>query len=390
MNSFEQAIALIAMNPLHLEVCEVLVAKARGFELAVDVSAPMDNPPFSNAAVDGFAVRVQELALKKPLALAHTLRAAEQKPWRLPKKTCAAIMTGAPLPYDADAVIMKEDATLFEGLVSFAKVPALHENIRFAGEDIKKGMKIASKGQILQPQHLGLLLALGIDRIKVFKKPRVAIIATGDELVMAPKPLRFGEVYFFVGPMLQAQCEARGIEEVTLMRVPDEAKAIERAINTALDAELVLISGGMSKGDRDLVVPALKNCGVEQVFYQGLWRPGKPLFFGTKGRARIFGLPGNPVASFVCFRIFVEALLARSPNSSSLATRQAILTEDVEKKTEFTFFARAFVNDRFELRLLEAQGSHQMGGLCQANALCHLEAGRAIVKAQEAVKYYAL
>lgn len=391
MLSFDEALSLLAAHPFSLKEHQIAVNDALGFYLSEDLHAPIDLPSFDNSAVDGFAVRSKDLCDTMTLPLGQTIRAGRQEPLVLPSGFAAKIMTGAPLPLGTDAVIMKEDSLVEGDFVRFLKAPHMLQHIRFRGEDIAKNTAFLAKGSLITPQHIGLLLGLGHATCKVFAKARVRIIATGDELVVAGKSLHHGEVYFLVGPMLRAQCHALGLEDVTLLQVLDDQDQIEKAIKDSLDAELVLISGGMSKGDRDLVWPSLARVGIEQIFYQGRWRPGKPLYFGLKNNTRIFGLPGNPVAAFMCFRIFVQELLSHTLGSPALrAYRTAILGHDVEKKSEFSIFARARVNAQNELILLDQQGSHHLGALVAANALCHLPAGYAIVKANEAVKYYAI
>lgn len=391
MIDYKTALSLIKNNHLTLPEIELLSVEALGFYLATDIYAPIDLPNFKNSAVDGFAVRAKEISVNKNLKLTQTIRAEVQKPYVLPEGSCAAIMTGAPIPDGADSVIMKEYAEIKNGEVLFHVKAKINEHIRFAGEDIKKGSLVAKKGTKVSPELLGLLLSLGISRVKIIKKPRVKIIATGDELVMAPEPLGFGQVYFSVGPMLKAQCQQLGLVDIEIDRVPDEKEALIQAFRNALDSDLILFSGGMSKGDRDLVIPVLTHEEVVPIFYQGCWRPGKPLYFGKKGAARIFGLPGNPVAAFVCFRVFVEALLDASFFAHQARDfRVAKLSHDFQKNKETTVFARAFVNRQHELSLLDAQGSHQIGALSTANALCLLKAQQDVFKAGEEIEYFAI
>src|SRR5690606_18259613 len=141
----------------------------------------------------------------------------------------------------------------------------------------------AKKSSRLNPQLMGALLGAGLAEASVYKNPRVKIICTGDELVVPPTPLKFGEVYFLVGQLLKAQCANLGLSHVDISLVGDDQTAIEQAISHSLDADVLLLTGGMSAGERDLVRPALQQCGVQEIFYQGAFRPGKPLFFGRAG-----------------------------------------------------------------------------------------------------------
>lgn len=366
MISFSEAMSIIKAHAYSNNYIKIKSEEALGAYLAHDIPAPLDLPPFDNSAVDGFAVCASDIQIGEKILLAHTIRAQAQSSYSLSAKSSAKIMTGAPLPKDADAVIMKEDAREEASHVIFSCLPTVHAHIRKQGEDIKKGAILALKNQLVTPQLLGLLLASGLDSIEIRKKPKLVIICTGDELVKAPQELKFGEVYFFVGPMLKAQAQQIGIEEIHIEHVFDNLSEIEQSIERAFDADLVLITGGMSKGEHDLVRQALARLGVQEIFYQGLWRPGKPLYFGRKNKCYFFGLPGNPVASFVCFRIFVQTWLQEHE------LKYATLANNFTKSAHVSFFARAYFRPDSSLAILPAQGSHEIFTLSKAQALCYL------------------
>lgn len=390
MRSFADAIALIKAHALVPEHVNLATNKALGFYLAQDIFAGLDLPPFDNAAVDGYAVCVEHIRPHQSSPVGHTIRALGQAPYFLEAQHCAKIMTGAPIPNNADAVIMKEDAHIQESFVSFSRVPFAGAHIRKRGEDVKKGQLVASRGQLINAQLIGALLALGIAEVRVYKKPRVIIICTGDELIEPPQKLKHGEVYFLVGAMLKAQAQALGIEDVQVIRVGDSEDLISSNLKQACDADLVLITGGMSKGDYDFVRPALARIGVLEIFYQGSWRPGKPLYFGRLNNTCFFGLPGNPVACFVGFRIFVQAWLGALFNSRDYEElRSATLINEFTKPRDFTFFARAQVQDQ-KIKILSGQGSHEIFSLSQANALCYLPAGVSELKSGSLVEYWGI
>lgn len=382
MIELTQAQTLIFEHALKLSHEKISIFSALGRSLAKDIFAPIDLPPFDNSAVDGFA-------FEKSAVMARTLgaeiRANVQERAFLKPDEAFRIMTGAPIPEGADAVIMKEDAEVIGRQVHFKRALLKNENIRFKGEDIQSQEMVLKAGTIIKPQNIGLLLALGICDIEVFKPPKMRIIATGDELVEAPTPLKFGQVYHLMGPMLKAQAKLLGITDVEYQLVGDDQEAIKRALRSSMDADIVLLSGGISLGEHDLVKPALESLGVKEIFHRGAWRPGKPLFFGRKGSTRIFALPGNPVSAFTCFHLFVRALIHRSLGHEYLP-KNAILLNDFSKKSKEAFFAQSVVKDG--LRILWPQGSHRIFGLNQANALCLLPEASVIVKAGESVKYY--
>lgn len=389
MIPFDEAQSLIEKHGLERKMVRIASADAVGMVLTHDISAPIDLPPFDNSAVDGFAVSVQSLRSHSGLQTTASLRAVAQEECFLEKDRAKKIMTGAPLPRGADAVVMKEDVALEEGIATFLRAVSVSDNVRFRGEDIARGSTVATAGTAVTPQLLGVFFGLGISELSVFRAPRVKIISTGDELVRAGEKLRFGQVYYLVGPMLKAQCEAMGVKDVSHEIVGDDQSAIEDAIDRSKDADVILLTGGMSKGDHDFVRPALSQSSVLEIFYQGAWRPGKPLYFGHKNDVRIFGLPGNPVACFVSFHIFVRPLILRAMGKSDVSIFScAVLLNDFVKKPGFTFFARAKVNENNQLLIWPGQGSHQIFSLSQSNALCLLPAPVGIVKAGEVVHYY--
>ncbi len=388
MLSFNQAQILIKAHAPRLKIKTVLTKDAHGY-LAANIYAPIDLPPFTNSAVDGFALNTADFIAGQSIPIVQSLRATAQERYELKAGSCAYIMTGAPLPGNADCVIMKEHAQIFADSVFFdlTSIKA-HSYVRTQGEDVRRGSLVAVAGSKLSPQLIGALLGLGIAEVPVFA-PRIRIICTGDELIQAPQKLEYGQVYFLVGAMLKAQCLALGFNDVELCQIGDHQVKIEKAINNYLDADILLITGGMSRGDYDLVPKALKSCGAEQIFHYGAWRPGKPLYFGRLRQTIIFGLPGNPVACFVGFRVFVQSMLGEAINNEQLmSTKTAYLRQDFTKIKDISLFARAKLDDSYNLTCLPGQGSHEIVSLSQANALCLFEPDQTLVKAGELVKYY--
>jgi molybdopterin molybdotransferase len=391
MISFEQAMKLIADHPLVLSVESRPCGEALGLTLARDVIAPIDLPPFDNSAVDGFALNCASLRDTGVLPIMAEVRAQAQHKISLPHTMTAKIMTGAPVPDEADAVVMKEDVTVVDGRAHIHVQVSPHDNVRFRGEDIRASELVATRNTIVSPQLIGVFHGLGMSHIDVIRPPRVHVISTGDELIDAGVNLQFGQVYYLIGPMLTAQCQSLGIQEITVERVGDNQEVIRQALDRALHADIILLSGGMSKGDYDLVRPALAACGVEEIFYQGAWRPGKPLYFGRRGSQRIFGLPGNPVAAFVGFHIFVRPLIFKALNRvQGLAPKTGIMAADFTKKPGFTLFARALIGDHGEIAMLPGQGSHQVVSLSKAHALALLPEHASTIKAGEVVRYYVI
>lgn len=386
MISFVEGLKLIQRHALDVSPQMRSALDAVGLPLARDVIAPIDLPPFDNSAVDGFAVNSNYAAAHTSLPIMAEMRACAQAAVVMPANNAIAIMTGAPVPHGADSVVMKEDVLATKGIAHIQASVVHNDNIRFRGEDCQQGDIIARKNSIVTPALVGVLHALGMSHIEVAKPPCIHIISTGDELVDAGQPLGFGQVYYLMGPMLTAQCRALGITDVVAERVADDQQAITDAIVRAKEADIVLITGGMSKGEYDLVRPALSSQGVEEIFYQGAWRPGKPLYFGRRGTQRFFGLPGNPVAAFVCFHVFVRPLLM----GVGPQLKTGIMKADFVKKPGFTMFARAVVDETQAISVLPAQGSHQIVSLSRANALAVLPEAQSLIRAGEIVRYFEL
>jgi molybdopterin molybdotransferase len=387
MISLEAALTLMRENGLDLATKLVSTSSALLCILAEDLYASMDLPPFDNSAVDGFALDCHSLSDTRILKTSSFIRAVGQNPQELLARSAIKITTGAPIPLGANAVAMKEDIELIYDGAHFLRPVHMGDHIRYRGEDIKAGEKIASVGAKVTPQLIGALYGFGIGKIRIFCPPKIRIISTGDELAEIGRSLQFGEGYYLVGPMLEAQCRLLGIDDVSSVLVGDDVDAIHNAIIEASCADIVLLTGGISKGDYDLVRPALARAGVFELFYQGLWRPGKPLYCGRNQRVRFFGLPGNPVAVFVCFFVFVRQLILWGMKVKD-SCHSGVLMADFQKKAGITVFARAFVNENNELAMLDGQGSHQIYHLSKANALCVLPSEQSIVKAKTVLQYY--
>lgn len=281
-----------------------------GRVLVSDAVASVSLPPFSTSAMDGYAVRAAELG-DGPVPIAFRV-AAGDRPQSLPAGVVAGIATGAPVPDGADAVVPIEDATEDAGGL-LADRPSLGAAIRPAGSDIEAGQVVVAAGSVLGPASLAALAAAGVATVRVARPPRVAALATGDELRPAGETLEPGQIYESNLTAVAAQAARCGAEVVLARTVPDDRAATEQAFAEALRvADVVVSTGGVSVGPHDHVKPALESAGVDQVFWRIAHKPGKPLWFGVDEQGvLVFGVPGNPVSSLVIFELFVRpALLA--------------------------------------------------------------------------------
>jgi len=304
---------LAAVRPLPAE--EVETALASGRVLAHPAAAAVDLPPFDSSAMDGFALRSGDTPGELPVVA----RVAAGRPAGrgLQAGEAMGIATGGVVPEGADAVVPIELVTEEGDRLTVPDAVAAGANVRPRGGDVSSGDPVVAAGALLHPHHLAALLAAGIGRVRVGARPRVGVLATGSELRPAGTPLRPGQIYDANGPMLAAQAASAGAEPARLAAVEDDEAAHRAALERGLAHDVLVTSGGVSVGPHDLVRSVGAELGVEEVFWGIAMRPGKPLWFGKRGQTLVFGLPGNPVSSFVCFELFVRpALLALQGHAS--------------------------------------------------------------------------
>ena len=385
MLSVEEAYRAIvaAIAPLPAE--RVPLPAARGLVLAEDVIAREAIPPFDNSAMDGYAVRVADVAGASEahpvtLRVAHDLPAgANPAGVRVEAGTAVRIMTGAPLPEGAEAVVMREDTTEAADRVAVRCPAEPGENVRRAGEDVAPGAVVAQAGDTLKPALIGVLASIGVAEVLAVRRPRVAILATGDELVGLEAPLGPGQIRASSSYALEALVAAAGADPVSLGIARDTREDLAARMAEGARADLLLTTGGVSVGDHDLVKEVLE-AGGEMAFWRINMQPGKPLAFGRVGGTPVIGLPGNPVSTLVGFELFVRPAIRKLQGQARLrrpAVRAALAADHV-KAGERRQFLRAHVTwtpGGFTARLEASQGSHQLSGMARGNALVVLPEG---------------
>lgn len=350
--------------------------RALGRVLAVDVIAPHALPPFANSAMDGYALRGADLPREGErrfrnlgVMLAGTHDALEVR-----ADECVRIMTGAPLPRGADTVVIKENVRVDGDAIVVPAGDAIGANVRPAGEDLPEGAFVAHAGERLTPARLGLVASCGYPNLTVAKRPRVALFVTGDELVPPGKPLGFGQIHDSNRYSIGALLEGVGIVAEPIAHVRDDVDALRDALaNAASACDIVITSGGVSAGEADHVTPLVAELGRID-FWKVRMKPGMPFLCGEIGRAIVFALPGNPVSSMATFLALVEpALRAMQGDETPERRWRARLAEPVKKKHDRTEFLRAKIvcGDDGVLHAgpVERQGSGQMGGAAEADAL---------------------
>jgi molybdopterin molybdotransferase len=349
---------------------QVPLAAARGRVLAAPVEAPRDVPPFRNSAMDGYAVRSADLGAASASAPAvlrvlETVGAGSVASQAVAPGTAIRIMTGAPMPKGADAVVRVEDTADAPAGVSIrVAVPPGH-NVREPGEDLRAGETVLEAGRLLRPADVGLLASLGLSMLRVARRPRVAILSTGDELVDLGEPLGPGQIVNSNAYTLAAAVEEAGAEPIHLGIVRDRPELIRGAFADAVTADMALSTGGVSVGSFDYVRAILGELGYQERFWKVAQKPGKPLTFGRCGRTPVFGLPGNPVSSLVCFYLYVVPALRTmlGLDRVHLASAAATLVEGVRKAPGLTEFVRCSLQGSPEDYRARSTGTQSSGAL---------------------------
>lgn len=383
--SIDEARARVLDATPRLDVQELAVAHALGRVLASDIVAAGDVPPFASSAMDGFAVAAGPPGRR--LRIAGESRAGSPAPDPLGAGEAIRISTGAVVPEGADAVVMVERTTEEDGFVTVGADAEPGQNIRLPGEDIREGDIALRAGTRLGPAELGMAVSAGRAIIACTRRPRVAVLATGDELVIAGAPLRPGQIHDSSTVTLAALARRCGAEVVSAARVDDTAAGTRAALASALTgADVVLVSGGVSVGPHDHVKPALSELGVEESFWRVALRPGKPTWFGVRGDRLVFGLPGNPVSSMVTFLLFARPALAALQGASGETPRErAVLAESLPRHPARDECVRVRIADG-RATSTGPQGSHLLSSMVGADALAIVPRGEGEIAAGEDVE----
>ena len=351
MIAYESALKKILSKAKPLPAESVPLTKSLGRILAEDLKAKEPIPPFQKATMDGYAVRSQDLVFPVgadavELLVIEDLPAGKISKTELKPGKAIRIMTGAVLPKGADAVVMVEDTEKHGKKVLIRRRVRPGENIGQAGEDVKKGELILEKGQRIGPAEMGMLASLGSSRIKAISRPKVAIVSTGDEIVEPGARIRPGQIRNSNGYSLFALALVSGAEAIYLGIAPDQKSALRAKIREAKKMNILVLTGGVSVGDYDLVKDQLQGFGVRPIFWKARIKPGKPIFFGTRRKQLVFGLPGNPASALVTFHLFVRPAIDKMLGKKELGPRKgkAILLEDLSLKTGRKHFLRGILD----------------------------------------------
>lgn len=387
MISFEEAVETVLKNAAPLPARMTRIEDAVGMALLEDVRSGVDMPPFDKSAVDGYAVRSADLAGGRRLRPAGLVQAGGAFGRKLRPGECVKIMTGAPVPRGADAVVMVEDASARDGLVEFGAGGRGGANIARRGEDLRRGELILRRGAVIAVQHIGALAAAGRACVKTGSLPKVSLINTGGEIVPPGAKLGGNRIYNSNGPMLSALLKTDGIAAAPVI-VPDDAAKLRSALAAALKADIALVSGGVSMGDYDLVPAVLKRLGVREIFHKVRVRPGKPMFFGLKGRTLVFGIPGNPVANFMAYLAYIRPAIRKMAGRPDFTPdfRTGVCADAFRPRTPRRALVLSTVraSTGYSLSAVPNNGSADIKALAEAGAFTMVREGGSLKKKEKA------
>ena len=383
MISTDEALELVLreLAPLGPEL--VSLAEAAGRVAASAAVSAVDLPPFDRSAMDGYAVRAADTAPGVGLRLVGGVAAGEVAATALEPGTAARISTGAAIPPGADAVLQSELAVEEDGRVSPERALKPGTHVRFRGEDLQAGDELAPAGSVLTLPRVSALASAGVGKVAVHRRPRLHLIVTGSELLPLGAPPEPGRIHESNGLMVRLLAERAGAAVADHGVIGDDYEATRSAVSEGLEGDVLVVSGGVSVGPHDHVKPAFEACGVEEVFWRVRIKPGKPMWFGRRGDTLVFGLPGNPLSTIVCFCVFIEPALRRLAGEADARPRlePGRLTAPARASDGRTTFLTAGLREGadgvLEATPTERQGSHMTGALGESDgfAVAPEEAG---------------
>lgn len=394
MISYEKARKLVLNNVRILATEQVRIEDVIGRVLAENISSPLEMPPFTKSAMDGYAVRAEDVRKSLVvLRLSGVIQAGDTFRQKLKAGECVKIMTGAALPYGADAVVMVENTAADNEKITIKRFVKKGENVCRKGEDICKGERLLRNGQLLSAAEIALLATIGRHQIKVRKRPEVAIINTGGEIVSPGKKLGRNKIYNANGPLLVSLLRRHGVDPQFLGIVKDDSEQLTRVIKQGLRSDVLLISGGVSMGDYDFIPQVLKKLKVKGIFHKVRLKPGKPFFFGRKGKCSVFGLPGNPVSNFLAYFLFVAPTLKKMQGSDSQGPdfKFGLLQQDFQHKKGRAQFVLARIKKQhvhFTLDIVPSHGSADVASLAKADGFFVAEENQEVIKKNGKVRFF--
>lgn len=391
--SVEQAKSIIASNVVPLPVIRMPLERSAFLMLAEDVIAPNDVPGFRQSAMDGYAIKYLDYVTGGTLLVKDEMAAGEIKQIQIIQNQAVRIFTGAAIPAFADTVVVQEKVRIVENrLIILDNKLQQGDNVRGQGSEVNAGTIALKSGGYLGPGAIGFLASIGVTEVVVFPRPGIHLIITGKELKKPGEKLLRGQVYEANSYTLHAALQKLHFNDVKTHFVDDDLQALKEVLKTALvQADLILITGGVSVGDYDFVIESTIHCAVTQMFHQIKQKPGKPLYFGMKDRIPVFGLPGNPASVLTCFYEYVLPALANICQQEQLLlpVQYKKLTKAVKKKAGLTCFLKGYFKEDM-VEPLVAQESYRLSSFARSNCLICLSNTKEIYHPGEIVEIHTI
>lgn len=387
MVEIERAKQLIRESVGKLVVEKVALSKALNRVLGEDIVASISLPPFRQSAMDGYAIHIHE---DNSYRKGEVVQAGDSLPKDLEPKTAARVFTGAPIPANANCVVMQEHVEVIGDRINLTKVVNLNDHIREIGEQIKAGDVALEQGTLLTPAGLGFLQSFGITELEVYSKPEIALIVSGNELAKPGSNLKGGEIYESNSITLGSALIQAGFNFPKVGFVEDNLEATINKFEEALNQNnVLLVSGGISVGDYDFAKKAFEHLGVQEVFYKVKQKPGKPLYFGMLGENLVFGLPGNPASALICLYEYVLPALKLMAGYQEIEPRKIFLplSAPFVKKGNRALFAKAITSSD-GVTILDGQQSSMLHTFSIANALAFIPEEVTELKVGESVEVH--
>jgi molybdopterin molybdotransferase len=369
MISVKEAKQLITENCTVQKAETLSLLEANGSVLAEVIYAPIDTPPFNQSAMDGYAFSFENWDKKSNLKVIGEVQAGSNAIVNVSKNEAVRIFTGAPIPTGTDTVVMQEKIRLNENQIQILD-DFLTEgtNVRPQGSQTKKGAMALQEKQMLTPVAISFLAGIGISKVKVFSKPTVSIIVTGKELAKAEDTITEGKIFESNAIGLIAALNQLGINPVSVQVVDDVQSEIELAISSQLSFDMLILTGGVSVGDYDLVPASLEKCGIQKIFHKIRQKPGKPFYFGRHNQTLVFALPGNPAAVMSCFYEYVVEAIGSFTQKEYFKKTTVPLAEDYNKKAGLTFFLKGKMGEN-NVMVLNDQESYKLNSFAVADCM---------------------
>ena len=392
MISVEEAKALLYEAIKPLAPIEISLTEALGYVLTQDIYSPVSLPLFDQSSMDGYAIATDDSGDNKSFKVIGEIKAGDGAFYELKAGEAIRIFTGAAVPPSADSVVIQEKVACKDGLILLTEDYKKGAYIRRKGTQIKQGELAMEKGTLLNPACIGLIAAIGIDKVSVFRKPLVSIIATGDEIVAPGNMLKAGEIFESNTFTIQAALQQMRTTINDISMVRDDKLLLKDKIQQGLgSSDLLIIAGGISVGKYDFVLEVLNELNVHTLFYKVLQMPGKPFFAGTINGKWVFALPGNPASALVCFYEYVYPAirLMSGIENAHLTIEKSKLLKDIQKKENRALFIRAKKTELGVLPL-EGQDSGMLRSFAEANVLIYVPKDNQCIKEGELVEVHIL